>query len=93
MPLHIQRPSSLDVSVSNPNETLYIKGNEFTDGSQRIIFNTPDGFPNFQERISGQWVIGPVTFSDAGFVIDGTLGEFIFDSPEDAERVRVGLPQ
>ncbi len=92
MPLHIQRPSSLDVSVSNPNDTLYIKGDEFTDGSHRIIYNAVDGFGNFETRVAGVWVLGPVTFSDDGWVIDGTSGEFIFASPEEAQRVRVGTP-
>ena len=92
MPLHIQRPSSLDVSVSNPNETLYIIGDEFTDGSHRIQYNAVDGFGNFETRVSGVWVLGPVVFSDDAWVIDSAGGEFIFASPTDAELVRVGFP-
>lgn len=92
MPLIIHRPSSIDVTVNNPNDVIYLKGNEFTDGSHRIIYNPIDDFGNFETRVLGQWVLGPVTFSDAGYVIDGAKGEFIFASPQEAERVRVGVP-
>lgn len=91
MPLHIQRPSSLDVSVSNPNDTLYIRGNEFTDGSHRIRYNAVDGFGNFETRVAGVWVLGPVVFNDDAWVVDSGNGEFIFASPQEAQRVRVGL--
>ncbi len=92
MPLYIQRPTSIDVTNNNPVGDLYIFGNEFTDGSHRIRYNSIDGFGNFETRVLGTWVLGPVTFSDAGYVIDGALGEFIFASPDEAERVRVGVP-
>lgn len=91
MPLHINKSTTLPVSVSNFKDVLYIKGNESIDGSQRIIYNAPDDFGHFEERIAGQWVLGPVVFNDDAWVIDSGNGEFIFASPQEAQRVRVGL--
>ncbi len=54
--LTIQRPSVTDVSVYNPNEIIYIKGDESTDGSIRIIPDISTGVnAEFQLRASGVW--------------------------------------
>lgn len=82
---------TVDVTVENPFGVLYILGNEFTDGSQRLIYDTPDGFPRIEHRVSGVWGIGPMVFGDAGYVIDGTDAQFVFVSRQTSERVRVGL--
>ncbi len=78
-------------TVGGVDETLYIKGDEFTDGSKRIIFVSIDDSPQFQERVGGEWVISPVTFSSRAFVIDGGRpGIAAWEFDEDGEFVRVG---
>lgn len=76
------------------DEVIYIKGDEFTDGSKRILFVTGDDSPQFQERVSGVWVISPVTFSSRAFVIDlGPLGGTWTFERLTSEFVRVGTVQ
>lgn len=80
-------------TVGATDEVLYIVGDEFTDGSKRILFVTGDDAPQFQERVAGVWEISPMTFSARAFVIDkGPLGgTWTFDNL--AEFVRVGTVQ
>ncbi len=51
----IQRPPGVDVSVFNPNDIVYIKGNETTDGSIRLQFESPDSNSHLERRTSGVW--------------------------------------
>lgn len=44
-----------DVAESNTRDILYIKGDEFTDGSIRIQFTTPDTNSHIERRASGVW--------------------------------------
>ncbi len=60
MPVAIRRPSSLDVSRKNPNQILYITGDNDTDGSIRIIFETGADSANIESREDGVW-------NDTGF--------------------------
>ena len=55
MTTSIQRPGTLDVTVSNPNNILYIIGNETTDGSIRFIFESPDNEAHVEKRENGVW--------------------------------------
>ncbi len=55
MPAEIRRPSSLDVSVKNPNSTIYIIGDNDTDGSIRFEFTTGDSNAHIESRASGVW--------------------------------------
>ncbi len=73
MPVQIQRPPGIDVSVNNPNKELYI-GNEFTDGSFRFQIVAFDStfVVEIQERIEGLWQ--PASFKTGPqSVIVGTL--------------------
>ena len=77
--------------VGATDDVLYIKGDEFTDGSKRIIFVADDDSPQFQERVSGVWVISPTTFSSRAFIIDGgPEGEVSWTFDPFGELVRVG---
>ena len=52
--VQIQHPSSIDVSSNNPNDIVYIKGNETTDGSIRLIINGQD-ITSLESRALGVW--------------------------------------
>lgn len=43
------------VNIVNPLNVLYIKGNESTDGSKRIIFTGGNPFIQLETRRSGVW--------------------------------------
>lgn len=58
--LIIQRPGTIDVTKNNPRDILYIKGNEITDGSIRIMFTDGDASSHIELRQSGVW-------NDTGF--------------------------
>lgn len=61
--LTVTRPGALDVSRSNSRDILYIKGNETTDGSIRLIFIEGDDFARVQLRAEGVWNLTGFTFS------------------------------
>ncbi len=84
MPISIQRPSGVNVGVNNPGDTVYIKGNEFTDGSLRQIADASGTFGVTETRISGVWVIADMQTSLATHVIDDTLGELVLDQTGEA---------
>ncbi len=79
MTLEIQRPSGVNVGVNNPGDTIYIKGNESTDGSLRIIADASGAFGVMEQRVSGIWVIADLQTSLATHVIDDILGELVLD--------------
>ncbi len=45
------------VSITNPQNVVYVKGNELLDGSLRIIVDSTGSLFQFEERISGVWNI------------------------------------
>lgn len=55
MNINVQRSSSPNPAINNPFETLYIKGNENTDGSIRLIFTEGDNFAHIELRTNGVW--------------------------------------
>lgn len=61
----IQRPSGVNVGVNNPGKTIYIKGNENTDGSFRIILNAGNMLVLFEVRVAGTWVSAAIEVSTA----------------------------
>ncbi len=92
MTIVIERPFPVDVTRTNPREVIYLIGNEFTDGSQRIIVVDDPEFrdiPQFQERIAGVWEIGAATFSNTGFIIDDITQSIALDL--EGEFIRVGV--
>ncbi len=56
MGVQVQRPSGVNVGVSNPGRFIYIKGNETTDGSWRLSFTLGDINPQIEERVAGVWI-------------------------------------
>jgi len=56
----VHRPSGVNVGVNNPGEIVYLKGNESTDGSIRLIFTAGDPSSHIESRANGVW-------NDTGF--------------------------
>lgn len=77
--LHIQRPTNPDISVRNPRDTVYIKGDEFTDGSFRFIIDLDQDEVHIEERISGVWVLTTMTQTASSWLVDDNLGEFVLE--------------
>lgn len=74
MNVTISRPPGIDVSVNNPNTTIYLKGNESTDGSIRYQIIQADGsdITEIQLRVDGLWQ--PTSFkTGSGSVLVGVL--------------------
>jgi hypothetical protein len=57
---NIQRPIGRDVTKRNSPQVLYIKGNEFLDGSERINFNPQFNEVKFERRDKGVWNLAPL---------------------------------
>jgi hypothetical protein len=51
----ISRTSSTEVTVTNPNEFIYLKGDVDTDGSLRLLPDRDDENFEFQLRFGGVW--------------------------------------
>ena len=85
----VQRPSGVNVGVNNPGTTIYVTGNETTDGSLRFSVDA-SGNIIAEERTSGVWNPAELTFSYAGHVIDDLKGELVFDETGDAVFVGEG---
>ena len=73
MTTSIQRPGTLDVTVANPNNILYIIGNEVTDGSIRFIFESPDNEAHVEKRENGVWNDTSLRFSGASVLVGRDL--------------------
>ena len=48
-------PASPDITAANPTDVIYIKGDEFTDGSIRFLYSDPDEFAHIESRNNGVW--------------------------------------
>lgn len=55
----IQRPASLDVTHSNPRRTLYLVGDEDTDGSVRFFLDGDETVAHAESRENGVWNDAP----------------------------------
>lgn len=55
MPLVLQRPSTLDVTRRNPRNIVYLFGDEFTNGSRRLVFTTGETVIHLEERADDVW--------------------------------------
>lgn len=62
----VDRPAGVNVGVFNPGDTVYVKGNESTDGSIRfqIILIDDEDVTEIQERIAGVWQIASLITQD-----------------------------
>ena len=78
MAVSIQRPSGVNVGVNNPGDTVYISGNDSTDGATRFMVDSA-GVAVFQIRVAGEWVPGNLQFSTKTWVVDSILGEYVLD--------------
>lgn len=73
------------VDNSTLNRTVYVKGNEFIDGSVRFTLDAAtERIIRTEERIAGVWVLSRLetvlaTNSVATWVVDDVLGEFVLD--------------
>jgi len=70
----VQRPGTIDVSVSNPNDFIYVEGDAETDGSIRyaLVEFGGENVAEIQRRELGVWQ--PTSFkTGANSVIVGTL--------------------
>jgi len=70
--LQVTRPNQRDISQSNVNDIVYIKGNETTDGSNRLRFNSIGDIAVIERRASGVW-------NDTGFRISSSSLEIGLD--------------
>lgn len=61
----IQKPTGVNVGVHNPGEIIYIKGNESTDGSYRVILNGAGTLVLFETRAAGVWASADISVSTA----------------------------
>ena len=88
MGVHFEHAGSTDVTIINPRDILYIKGNETTDGSIRFRFITrvpPDPqetFAHIELRGSGVWNDTGMIFSSGSISLGRDLsvsavGEFL----------------
>jgi len=49
----VQRPSGVNVGVNNPGDTVYLVGNEFTDGSIKYVLEPGDTEVTLEKRADG----------------------------------------
>lgn len=70
MVINVQRSGSVNLALNNPFDTLYIKGNENTDGSIRLIFVAGDMTAHIELRTDGVWNDTSFRF-DSGSVLLG----------------------
>lgn len=53
--VEIQKPTTLDVTRTNPIEFIYLKGSEFVDDSVRLSIDLDTQLSAIQKRIEGIW--------------------------------------
>ncbi len=80
MTVDVQRPSTLDVTVTNPNDLVYIKGDATTNGSVR--FRVADGVTSIRQRINDVWNYGSLLISSGSLLLEldmvlGALAGFL----------------
>jgi len=67
------RPSGVNVGVNNPGTTIYITGNESTDGSIRLILESGETIANIELRTSGIWNDTSLRFSSGSVEVGRDL--------------------
>lgn len=72
-PPNTQRPSGTNVGVFNPGETVYVTGNDFTDGSIRLIVDDAAENVEFQFRASGVWNVTGIQIAAASIFLGWSL--------------------
>lgn len=75
----IQRPSGVNVGVLNPGTTVYIKGDDNTDGSFRITLDENETSIRIEERVSGVWILTSLELTTSNWLVDDIEGEFVLD--------------
>lgn len=71
--VHPQRPSGIDATVFNPNEIIYIIGNETTDGSLRLVADETGENVEFQRRKSDVWNVAGIQIAAASVFLGWSL--------------------
>lgn len=52
-----------DVAAENPKDVLYVKGDNITDGSVRVLLGDDDQVPQIERRADGVWNLGELELS------------------------------
>ena len=101
MNMSVQRPSGVNVGVNNPGTVVYIKGNEATDGSIRLLYTLGDDLTRIERRTSGVWnitrfnIINEIIVQQASDLA-GTLdssANYLIDGVVDMGSQSITVPQ
>lgn len=71
--VNVNRPSGIDDTVFNPNEIVYVKGNESTDGSIRLVVDELLENVEFQFRSAGVWNVTGIQIAAASVFLGWSL--------------------
>ena len=101
MSVEIQRPPGPNVGVHNPGSIVYVKGNETTDGSIRVIYSDADDLTRVQKRTAGVWNITRLQLANEVIVqqasdLSGTLASdtvYLIDGSIDMGSQSITVPQ
>lgn len=77
---NIQRPSGVNVGVFNPGTTVYIKGDDVTDGSFRVTLDVDEESIRIETRVSGVWILASLELTTSNWIVDDIKGEFVLDN-------------
>lgn len=69
----ISRPSGVNVGVNNPDNFVYVKGNESTDGSLRLLRDETLLNVEFQLRTNGVWNVTGIQIAAASVFLGWSL--------------------
>jgi len=71
VPLAIQQPPGVDVSVNNPRDpgVLYIKGSKDVDGSRRLVVDEITAIPEMQARAAGVWNLSELQLAQGSLML------------------------
>ncbi len=57
----------------------YIKGDNYTDGSVRLILDSTGMIIRAEKRVAGIWIPADLEHSTSTWLVDDDLGEFVLD--------------
>ncbi len=72
-------PAYCCVATSNPLGTIYVCGDEDSDGSRRLVCDEDRGVIRAEVRVAGEWVMSDLEFQIGTVVVDDDLGEIVLD--------------
>ena len=60
--------------------SAFLFGDDFTDGSVRVFYDSGGDVVRFEKRVSGIWeLFDSSEIGTSNWVVDDTLGEFVLD--------------